>query len=368
MPKKTAIILLILSPLLLVRWGWQSHRFINAAAVDHLPPEMSFFQDHRDYLSEHSIDPDTDALPGYYHYIDIDAYPEFFAGTLPHTWQAMLDLYGQNTMEDNGIVPWVIEWWKNDLQTLMENGDWAAVWQTAAELGHYVGDSHQALHLTLNYNGGSTGNYGIHSRYETTMINPHLDDIVLPDSMANYWPNPLDSVFNYIDQIYPVVALVMTADDAATAADAGHGSTYYNTLWAALGDTTIWTLNKAVMDLASVWYTAWVDAGNPYPAGLGTEPEPVTPEAYVLTVYPNPFNAWTNIKLQLNTSDAVNIRVLDIQGRVVTTLAHLTDAPGKYHYTWNGTHLNNQPLGSGVYFIQASSQHGSQLQKVTILK
>ncbi len=46
------------------RWGWGSHRFINAAAVDHLPSETSFFQDHRDYLSEHSVDPDTDNLLG----------------------------------------------------------------------------------------------------------------------------------------------------------------------------------------------------------------------------------------------------------------------------------------------------------------
>ena len=146
------------------RWGWGSHRFINAAAVDHLPQSMNFFQDHRDYLSTHSVDPDTDSDPGFYHYIDIDYYPEFFTGDLPHEWEAMVDLYGQDVMEDNGIVPWVIEWWIDDLKTLMENGDWTNVWQVAAELGHYVGDSHQALHLTLNYNGGLTGNWGIHSR------------------------------------------------------------------------------------------------------------------------------------------------------------------------------------------------------------
>ena len=181
--KKNILILLIILltfPNLYGRWGWGSHRFINDRAVNHLPQTMSFFQDHRDYLSEHSIDPDTDNLPGNYHYIDIDYYPEFFTGTLPHTWQGMIDLYGQNIMEDNGLVPWVIEWWMSDLRALMEAGNWNDVWQIAAELGHYVADSHQALHLTLNYNGQLSNNYGIHSRYETQMINPYLDDISFP--------------------------------------------------------------------------------------------------------------------------------------------------------------------------------------------
>ena len=36
---------MIIIQLLLVRWGWDSHRFINAEAVDHLPTDMFFFQD-----------------------------------------------------------------------------------------------------------------------------------------------------------------------------------------------------------------------------------------------------------------------------------------------------------------------------------
>jgi len=273
MLKKITLMLLIITQILFARWGWGSHRFINDAAVDHLPPEMAFFQDHRDYLSDHSTDPDTDNLPGFYHYIDIDDYPEFFSGELPRDWQAMVDLYGQSRMEDNGIVPWVIEWWMEDLKALMEAGDWTNVWQVAAELGHYIADSHQALHLTLNYNGQLSGNYGIHSRYETTMINPHLDNIVFQDSIAGYWSSPIDSIIGYIEDIYPVVALVMEADDAASVVDDDYTSTYYNMMWESLGDTTIWTLNRSVMDVASIWHTVWVDAGRPYPVGVGVDEE-----------------------------------------------------------------------------------------------
>ncbi len=39
------------------KWGWNAHRYINARAVDYLPAEMSFFQEHRSYLEEHAVDP-----------------------------------------------------------------------------------------------------------------------------------------------------------------------------------------------------------------------------------------------------------------------------------------------------------------------
>jgi hypothetical protein len=44
------------------------------------------------------------------------------------------------------------------------------VFGVAADIGHYVADMHQPLHLTRNYNGQLTGNYGIHARYEGQMI------------------------------------------------------------------------------------------------------------------------------------------------------------------------------------------------------
>ena len=40
------------------------------------------------------------------HYIDIDDYPEFFTGTLPHTFDEMVAMYGLNRVEGNGTVPW----------------------------------------------------------------------------------------------------------------------------------------------------------------------------------------------------------------------------------------------------------------------
>ncbi len=348
-------------------WGWGSHRYINDAAVDHLPQELSFFQDHRDYLSEHAVDPDTDDFPGYYHYIDIDYYPEFFAGTLPHTWQAMIDLYGQDIMEDNGVIPWVIEWWLADLSTLMAAGDWDNVWQIAAELGHYVADSHQALHLTLNYNGQLTNNYGIHSRYETQMINPHLDELTAPDSAAGYWDSPIDSVFKYIDETFPIVDLIMIADDRAYAVDSNHGSTYYDMMWEDLADTTIWTMEQAAVHLASVWYTAWINAGSPYPPGLSVDPIQ-TPDNLRIVAFPNPFNASTTFQFHLEHSDMVELNIIDLNGRLIKELGSKSFPPGAHVIHWDGSNQHGQAVDSGIYFVELNQSGMRSVNKLTLLK
>ena len=349
------------------RWGWNSHRFINDAAVNHLPESMFFFQDHQDYLSEHSVDPDSDSDPGFYHYIDIDYYPEFFAGTLPHTWQGMIDLYGQDTMEDMGLVPWVIEWWLEDMTTLMEDGNWNDVWQVAAELGHYVGDSHQALHLALNYNGQLTGNYGIHSRYESQMMNPRLDQISFPDSIAHYWESPIDSIFNYIEEIYPLVDLIMAADDEADLATSSYNDTYYSMMWDDLGDTTLWSLNRAAVDLASIWYTAWVNAGSPYPAGVGVDVIEV-PQQFQINAYPNPFNAQISLQFQLEQNARSSVKIYDTQGRLITTLAQGFLESGEHSLIWNGTNQNGSNVSSGVYLFVLQTPARQQVKKLTLLK
>ena len=326
-------------------WGWEAHRYINEKAVDFLPPDMDFFENYRVYLSQHSTDPDTDDLPGYYHYIDIDYYPEFFAGTLPHDWDEIVDLYGYSVVTGNGIIPWIIELWTDSLSVLMSTGQWETVWQLAAELGHYVADSHQPLHLTLNYNGQLTGNYGIHSRYETYMINPHLPLLPLPNSTSIYWSSIIDSVFQYIDELYPYVGEIIAADDLASNQDPTYGSRYYDVFWDELDSLTITAIHCAIIDLANIWHTAWINAGSP---NLSLADEVSLPNAYSLYQnYPNPFNPTTTIKYDLPEQSDVQITIYDLLGRDVTILLSETQDAGYKSVQWDATNIS-----SGMYFYQ----------------
>ena len=347
-------------------WGWETHRYINENAVNYLPPEMDFFEDYRDYLREHSTDPDVDDLPGYYHYIDIDYYTEFFEGTFPHDWEEAVDQYGYDVITDNGTVPWVIELWTDSLTILMDDGEWETVWQLAAELGHYVADSHEPLHLTLNYNGQLTGNYGIHSRYETHMINPHLSELPLPDSTSNYWSSVIDSVFRYIDEIYPYVNEIIAADDLAAGQDPNYNSTYYNLLWDELDSLTISVIHCAIVDLASIWQTAWINAGSPTLSFINKQS---IPNVYVLDQnHPNPFNPTTTLRYDLPEDVMVNITIYDMMGRQVKTLINGKQSAGYKSLKWNATNNLGQSVSAGLYLYMIQAGDFRQIRKMVLFK
>jgi hypothetical protein len=295
-------------------WGWQGHTFINEQAVSFLPPEMSFFIEHTSFLGDHAPDPDQDSEPGVYHYIDIDYYPEFFEGTLPHDINDLAALYSNSIVEENGLVPWVVEIWCDSLTSLMASGQWDVAWQIAAELGHYVGDSHQPLHLTMNYDGQLTGNDGVHSRYETNMVNAHLDEITLNPITAEFWPNVLDSTFGYIDQMYVYVDDIIAADDYAYGQAGNYNNTYYNLMWEELEEITVTCLQKASYDLACIWMTCWINAGSPNPDGVNIQD---SSNVTAVTVFPVPCSDMLTIQCDGIAAEHVQITIYDSFGRAV---------------------------------------------------
>lgn len=361
--------LVLFTPLLLSGWGWGSHRYINEHALDYLPPEMAFFQTQRTFIREHSVDPDqSNNRPGYWHYIDIDFYPEFFAGTLPTAFEDVVALYDYATVIDQGTVPWAIMIEMDSVSDLMAAGEWEMAWQAVADLGHYVADSHQPVHLTLNYNGQMTGNYGIHSRYETTLINPRLDGLPLPTGQGDYWESPLDSAFDYIGDIYPHVDLIMDADDAASAADPDYGSTYYSMMWDSLGDITTDAIQRSILHLASIWYTAWLNAGSPYPPGLAATDEPVPMSFSLRQNYPNPFNPTTTISYRLPQVSHVQLTISDVAGDTVRQYNLGEQSQGEHAIVWDGRDQSANPVATGSYFARLSVNGTSSVIKMTYVK
>jgi hypothetical protein len=344
------------------KWGWETHGYINEHAVDYLPAEMSFFQDHRNYLQQHSVDPDMDQLPGYFHYIDIDYYQEFFSGTLPHDMDSLITLYGLSIVQNNGIIPWIIEEWTDSLSTLMATGQWEDVWQIAAELGHYVADSHQPLHLAINYDGQFSGNDGIHARYETQMINQHLLQLPLPQDRGIYCSNIIEFVFSYIEDIYPFVDKIMIADDLASSLDPTFNTTYYDFLWQELDQISISSINKAIVNLASLWRTAWENADSPSP--LSIEFNHHCPEFFLITKnYPNPFNQTTLITYEIPVMMYVEVNIYNQLGEKITTLLSGKQPAGYHSALWDAS-----GLASGIYYYRIEAGEFQDVEKMILLR
>lgn len=369
LPKNVSILLcalLVLCPSLAQGYGYAVHRIVNRAATTHLPAAFQGFARWADELEDLSTAADErkGSTPGesIKHYIDIDDYPEFFTGTLPVEYEDMVAMYGQSRVDGNGIAPWAIEASYDDLVIHFQNQDWEAAVASAADLGHYVADTHNPMHLTLNYNGQLTDQYGIHSRHESEMTSRHLAELVPSPGQVSQISSPLAAAYDWIRYNYQGVEMILEADLVAKAAAGGSTSsdTYYDRLWQEVGDeTTVW-IREASLALASLWYAAWLEAGSPPLPGDVTDTHPplARSRTRVLANVPNPFNPTTALRFQLGQAGPAVLRIVDAAGRsvLVTQFAYL-DA-GIHEYRWNGTDTEGRRVASGVYRVLLTDESG----------
>jgi hypothetical protein len=250
-------------------WGGRTHEIINRRAVDFLPePARSAWAPLAASLGVHASDADhrksTDADEAVRHFIDIDVYEEHPFDGVPRDLDALVRKKGREEAYRWGVVPWAIEeCWQMTVLSL-ERGDWSSAGAWAADLGHYVADSHQPLHCTVNYDGQNTGNDGVHLRFEVHMMDRHYDESTLsagplrPPGVA-----VVEQCFAWIAETYPGLQPILDADTAARERDPRFGDAYYAEMWARTGELAGTHVALATRDLAALLLAAWEEAGSP---------------------------------------------------------------------------------------------------------
>ncbi len=250
-------------------WGYAGHYKINESAALSFNGRMSQFRAWKNVLAGHGSDADDrkryDESEGPKHYIDIDNYSEFLAtGWISESYDSLGSLHGSAFVRDNGLLPWATLATFDTLKRCFEQGDLDRAVLVAADLGHYVGDGHMPLHICKNYNGQFTGNYGIHSRYESTMINAHIGDISYNGDSVSVIKDVASYIFGYLYKSYRYRDSVLMADDYATEITRFTDSvSYIDALWSRTGNFTIELFHDASHALAELIFTAWVEAGSP---------------------------------------------------------------------------------------------------------
>jgi hypothetical protein len=84
--------------------------------------------------------------------------------------------------------------------------------------------------------------------------------------------------------------------------------------------------------------------------------------------YPNPFNPQTTIAFSIKDRGAVSVKVYNVAGELVRTLANDDRAAGSYTLVWDGRNDAGQPVSSGVYFYKLVTNSFSQTKKMVLLK
>lgn len=263
-------------------WGFYAHKRINHLAVFTLPESMNrLYKRHIRAIESLSVLPDqrrhTLDEEAARHYIDLDQYELNRIAYL--TFEKASLIYTKDTLQQHGIVPWIIPIMKNRLKYAFLSRDTLQVIKLSAELGHYIADAHVPLHTTSNYDGQKTNQVGIHAFWESKipeMLQADLEDWSAP---ANYIPDLQIETWNWILHAHTHVKnlLVQEAElNARTKPQAKYlflkkGSILTKTYAPAyvkeyhklLNHQIETQFNEAIQHVGNVWYSAWLEAGQP---------------------------------------------------------------------------------------------------------
>jgi hypothetical protein len=83
---------------------------------------------------------------------------------------------------------------------------------------------------------------------------------------------------------------------------------------------------------------------------------------------PNPFNPATTIVFDLPQAGHATLRVYDLAGRLVTTLADRALAAGRHTLRWDGHDAHGTPVASGVYLYRLEAADFTATKRMVLAK
>ncbi len=264
-------------------WGFYAHKLINQYAVYLLPPEMMvLYKPNIAFITEHAVDPDKRRYAvneeGPRHYIDLDHYHPW--DSIPWQFNKAVEKFTEDSLQQHGIGPWWIQTMMSRLTKAFSEKDKFRIIKLSAELGHYVADLHVPLHASSNHNGQYTNQHGIHgfweSRIPELLAEREFDFII---GKAAYINSPPSLIWKTAFQSAAAADTVLSLErelskgfrpDQKYSFELRNGiivkqyssafSISYHDL---LNGMVERRMRQSIQTVASLWLTAWVNAGQP---------------------------------------------------------------------------------------------------------
>ncbi len=261
-------------------WGFQAHKLINEQAIRMVPqPMQEFLRGNARFVREHAVDPDlwrqANEEPASYHFFEVDAFTPSALEPFPSREQEFWRRVGQEASR-HGRLPWRIIEVYELLVCDLRAGNWIDARLQASVLGHYVADAHVPFHATRNYDGQLTGNAGIHSRWESQLVERFEQQVLklVKTYSAIYTPVSPARILEVLKDGLAASQSVLDHDVQASAGlidywetpvDDRYSNTYFSRFYALEKAHLANRLEASASFLAALWYSAWVDAGQPLP-------------------------------------------------------------------------------------------------------
>lgn len=211
----------------------------------------------------------------------------------PDSLQALLgvafdcrEAFAVDGFSEYGIVPYHLLNMQNALTEAFRQGSVARILRLSAEFGHYIADAHVPLHTTENYNGQLTGQVGIHAFWESRVPELFADNTYnFFVGKARYIEQPRDYFWGVVLTSHRMVDSVLRVErelsetfpsDKQYCFDERLGATirtqcreYAQAYQERLNGQMERRMRESILAVGNVWYTAWVDAGQPDLRRLG---------------------------------------------------------------------------------------------------
>jgi hypothetical protein len=84
--------------------------------------------------------------------------------------------------------------------------------------------------------------------------------------------------------------------------------------------------------------------------------------------YPNPFNQATSIQFTITENTYLQLKIYDVSGAIVTTLANGFYTAGDYQFIWDGRSDQGHIAASGVKFCRLITERALLSRKLLFLR
>jgi len=179
-----------------------------------------------------------------------------------------------------GVLPYFLEDYYKILVRVLEEGKLDDILKVSADIGHYLGDAHVPLHTTVNYNGQLTDQLGIHAFWESRLPELFAEEeydmvvgkAVYISDMSNYFWSIIMESHSLLEEVLEdelVLKETYPSDEQYCYDDRlerttrvecpEYAAAYHNSLDGMVEKR----MQDAILSIGSVWYSAWIDAGQP---------------------------------------------------------------------------------------------------------
>jgi hypothetical protein len=210
--------------------------------------------------------------------MDCDSLRHLLAGTnLIFNCQSA---FVKDRFSGTGILPYHMMKMYYDLKEAYAGRQTERILRLSADYGHYIGDAHVPLHTTENYNGQLTNQVGIHAFWESRIPELFADReydffvgsaTYIDDKEKFFWDVVLKS-HAYVDSVLLIEKELSQTfpadkqfcfDNRLDAVVRVQCEDYVRAYSERMNGMVEERMRDAIYAIGCIWYSAWVDAGQP---------------------------------------------------------------------------------------------------------